>query len=281
MPGMKSWHKALCEVRSSAQLSLCIQQLQKSIAWERAIMKVQCQLCQKGDNEEMLLLCDGCDKGCHMYCHKPRITAVPDGDWFCPACVTKESGQSLRTRKQQSQTAGGGRKGSEVKRNSKPSVAEELIKEEAASSSAPKKATKELKKRKGDAGQASTQAKHDSPVSCAKKAKTAKDSNTNELAMCRTLLAELEAHPAAWPFLSPVNQKSVPGYRKVIKRPMDFSTIREKLSNHQYLNLESFIVDVNLVFDNCEKFNEDHSEIGQAGHSMRRFFDKRWTELLK
>lgn len=40
-------------------------------------------------------------------------------------------------------------------------------------------------------------------------------------------------------------------------------------------------MDVNLVFDNCEKFNEDRSDIGQAGHSMRRYFDKRWTELLK
>lgn len=37
---MRLWHKALREVRSSAQLSLCIQQLQKSIAWERSIMKV-------------------------------------------------------------------------------------------------------------------------------------------------------------------------------------------------------------------------------------------------
>lgn len=37
---MRLWRKALGEVRSSAQLSLCIQQLQKSIAWERSIMKV-------------------------------------------------------------------------------------------------------------------------------------------------------------------------------------------------------------------------------------------------
>lgn len=99
--------------------------------------------------------------------------------------------------------------------------------------------------------------------------------------MCRLLLAELEAHQDAWPFLTPVNQKAVPGYRKVIKKPMDFSTIREKLTNNQYLNLETFIVDVNLVFENCEKFNEDDSEIGRAGHSMRRYFDKRWTELLE
>ncbi|XP_042350299.1 bromodomain adjacent to zinc finger domain protein 2B-like isoform X2 [Plectropomus leopardus] len=281
-PGMRLWRKALGEVRSSAQLSLCIQQLQKSIAWERSIMKVHCQLCQKGDNEELLLLCDGCDKGCHTYCHKPKITTVPDGDWFCPTCVAKESGQSPQSRKQQSRTAGGGKKGSEVKRNSKPSVVGELIKEEAASSnSVPKKGTKEFKKRKRDDSPSDAQASHDSSVSCAKKAKTAKDNNTNALATCRVLLADLEAHQDAWPFLTPVNQKAVPGYRKVIKKPMDFSTIREKLTNNQYLNLESFIVDVNLVFDNCEKFNEDDSEIGRAGHSMRRFFDKRWTELLE
>lgn len=39
-PGSRLWRKALGEVRSAAQLSLCIQQLQKSISWERAIMKV-------------------------------------------------------------------------------------------------------------------------------------------------------------------------------------------------------------------------------------------------
>ncbi|XP_023136830.2 bromodomain adjacent to zinc finger domain protein 2B isoform X2 [Amphiprion ocellaris] len=280
-PGMKLWRKALSQVRSSAQLSLCIKQLQKSVAWERAIMKVHCQLCQKGDNEDLLLLCDGCDKGCHTYCHKPKITTVPDGDWFCPTCVAKESGQSPRSRNQQSRTAGGGKKSTEVKRNSKPSVVGELISEEHASSnSMPKKGTKEFKKRKGDDSPPSCQAKYDSPVPCAKKAKTAKD-DKNGLPLCRMLLAELEAHRDAWPFLTPVNHKAVPGYRKVIKKPMDFSTIKEKLANNQYLNLETFIIDVNLVFDNCEKFNEDDSEIGRAGHNMRRFFDKRWTELLQ
>uniref|UniRef100_A0A668AXU0 Bromodomain adjacent to zinc finger domain 2B n=1 Tax=Myripristis murdjan TaxID=586833 RepID=A0A668AXU0_9TELE len=273
-PGMRLWRKALSEVRSAAQLSLCIQQLQKSIAWERSIMKVYCQLCRKGDNEELLLLCDGCDKGCHTYCHKPKITTIPEGDWFCPACIEKASGQSPRRKKQPSRTAGGGKKGIEVKRSRKFPVVGELCEDEAAS-------TKESRKKKGEESPPRNQAKHDSPVSCVKKAKTAKDNSTSELAMCRMLLAELEAHQDAWPFLTPVNSKAVPGYKKVIKKPMDFSTIREKLINNQYLNLETFIVDVNLVFDNCEKFNEDDSTIGRAGHSMRRFFEKRWTELLK
>lgn len=52
-------------------------------------------------------------------------------------------------------------------------------------------------------------------------------------------------------------------------------------SYRRYLNLETFIIDVNLVFDNCEKFNEDNSDIGRAGHTMRRCFQRRWTELLR
>uniref|UniRef100_A0AAY4C9A9 Bromodomain adjacent to zinc finger domain 2B n=1 Tax=Denticeps clupeoides TaxID=299321 RepID=A0AAY4C9A9_9TELE len=251
--GLKVWRKALNEVRSAAQLSLCIQQLQKSIAWERSIMKVYCQICRKGDNEELLLLCDGCDKGCHTYCHRPKITSIPEGDWFCPACISTASGQSLKNKKSQSRTApGGGKKGTEVKKNKASD--EDTV----STSGTPKKRAKEPKKRKADESPATSQLKPDT-----------------------LLLADLEGHPDAWPFLTPVNSKSVPGYKKVIKRPMDFSTIREKLVNNQYLNLETFIIDVNLVFDNCEKFNEDGSDIGRAGHSMRSFFERRWPDLLK
>lgn len=60
-----------------------------------------------------------------------------------------------------------------------------------------------------------------------------------------------------------------------------FSAILRFSFCFRYQNLETFIIDVNLVFDNCEKFNEDNSDIGRAGHNMRKFFEKRWTELLK
>ncbi|XP_035250524.1 bromodomain adjacent to zinc finger domain protein 2B-like [Anguilla anguilla] len=281
-PGMKVWRRALGEVRSGAQLALCIQQLQKSIAWERSIMKVYCQVCRKGDNEELLLLCDGCDKGCHTYCQRPKISTIPEGDWFCPACISKASAQSPKNKKlpNRSGGGGGGKKSADVKRNRKLSAAGEVSEDDAASaSSTPKKGAKEAKKRKGEEAPAASQPKQDSPAS-AKKAKTARDT-AKDLAACSVLLSEMEGHQDAWPFLTPVNLKSVPGYKKVIKKPMDFSTIREKLGSSQYQNLETFIADVNLVFDNCEKFNEDDSDIGQAGHGMRKFFERRQTELFK
>uniref|UniRef100_A0A671TCV7 Bromodomain adjacent to zinc finger domain protein 2B-like n=1 Tax=Sinocyclocheilus anshuiensis TaxID=1608454 RepID=A0A671TCV7_9TELE len=267
-PGMKLWRKALSEVRSSSQLAMCLQQLQKSIAWERSIMKVYCQMCRKGDNEDLLLLCDGCDKGCHTYCHKPKITNIPEGDWYCPACISKVTASTS-----------GGKKATEAAKKSKKQT--EMCEEEEATSSnnsTPKKAAATATQSKKNPSTAPAP-KPDSPA-CVKRAKTARDNN-RDLGLCRILLAELERHQDAWPFLTPVNLKSVPGYRKVIKKPMAFSTIREKLVSSQYQNLETFIIDVNLVFDNCEKFNEDNSDIGRAGHNMRKFFEKRWTELLK
>ncbi|XP_068613066.1 bromodomain adjacent to zinc finger domain protein 2B-like [Brachionichthys hirsutus] len=279
-PGMRLWHKALGEVRSSAQLSLCIQQLHKWIAWKRSTVKVHCHFCQKDDNEELLLLYDGCDKGSHTYCQNPKITIVPEGGWLCPTCSAKGRARSPQSRRQHIQTAGGGKQGGEVKRKGKPSALGELIKEAVSRNVLPKK-TKEFKKRRGDDSPPSSQAGYDGSDSCAKDTKRAKYDCTDGVGMCRVLLTELERHRDAWPFLTPVNHKAVPGYKKVIKKPMDFSTIREKLINNQYSSLETFIFDVNLVFENCETFNEDDSDIGRAGHSMRSYFDKRWAELLK
>ncbi|XP_064306948.1 bromodomain adjacent to zinc finger domain protein 2B isoform X11 [Phalacrocorax carbo] len=271
-PGLRVWRRALSEARSAAQVALCIQQLQKSIAWEKSIMKVYCQICRKGDNEELLLLCDGCDKGCHTYCHRPKITTIPDGDWFCPACIAKASGQTIKIKKLQLK----GRKGNEQKRSRK--LAGDTEDEDSATTSASSKRGKpDPKKRKMDENVSVSQLKQENFTAI----KKPKRDDSKDLAICSMILSELETHEDAWPFLLPVNLKLVPGYKKVIKKPMDFSTIRDKLSSGQYPNLEAFSLDVRLVFDNCETFNEDDSDIGRAGHNMRKYFEKKWTEIFK
>ncbi|XP_044790812.2 bromodomain adjacent to zinc finger domain protein 2B isoform X8 [Bubalus bubalis] len=272
-PGLRVWRRALSEARSAAQVALCIQQLQKSIAWEKSIMKVYCQICRKGDNEELLLLCDGCDKGCHTYCHRPKMTAIPDGDWFCPACIAKASGQTLKIKKLHVK----GKK-SESKKGKKVTLTGDTEDEDSAStSSSLKRGVKDLKKRKMEENSSINISKQESFTSV----KKPKRDDSKDLALCSMILTEMETHEDAWPFLLPVNLKLVPGYKKVIKKPMDFSTIREKLSSGQYPNLETFALDVRLVFDNCETFNEDDSDIGRAGHSMRKYFEKKWTDTFK
>jgi hypothetical protein len=49
-----------------------------------------CSVCGGSEEEDLVLLCDGpgCTSEIHMYCLKPLVTAVPEGDWFCPSCHT-------------------------------------------------------------------------------------------------------------------------------------------------------------------------------------------------
>lgn len=100
-----------------------------------------------------------------------------------------------------------------------------------------------------------------------------------ELTPCRMLIDELEEQEESWPFLLPVNTKQFPTYRKIIRWPMDLSTVKKKLIDGQYKSREDFCSDIRLIFNNCETFNEDDSPVGKAGHGMRTYFETRWGEI--
>ena len=51
----------------------------------------------------------------------------------------------------------------------------------------------------------------------------------DEMALCHVLLDALEENEDCWPFLEPVEKKAFPEYFKVIKKPMDLQTVRNKL----------------------------------------------------
>merc|ERR1712218_355576 len=72
--GLVSWREAVKNAKNAAQLAMAFYVLETSIAWDKSIMKASCQFCHGGENENALLLCDGCDKGYHTYCFKPPIT---------------------------------------------------------------------------------------------------------------------------------------------------------------------------------------------------------------
>ncbi|EAW14541.1 putative PHD and RING finger domain protein [Aspergillus clavatus NRRL 1] len=48
-----------------------------------------CPICGDADNEELLLLCDGCDAPSHTYCL--GFDDVPSGAWYCSRCETRRS----------------------------------------------------------------------------------------------------------------------------------------------------------------------------------------------
>lgn len=44
-----------------------------------------CPICNETDQEESLLICDGCDANYHIHCI--GLLGIPRGDWFCMECV--------------------------------------------------------------------------------------------------------------------------------------------------------------------------------------------------
>ncbi|XP_062217239.1 histone-lysine N-methyltransferase ATXR6-like [Phragmites australis] len=52
---------------------------------------VRCEACGSGEAAAELMLCDGCDRGLHIFCLRPILPRVPAGDWFCPSCRSASS----------------------------------------------------------------------------------------------------------------------------------------------------------------------------------------------
>lgn len=279
-PALRLWREAVTEATSAAQLTMCVNRLLECIAWDKSIMKVFCILCRKSDNEERLLLCDACDRGCHTYCCKPKLETIPDGDWFCQECVLMASGSDqcyvCEGKSGRRQKCGYCPRHYHLQCLDPP-----LQKTPRSPWACPvcKKARLKTKPQPK---------KYPRVEELARKEEVAKSKSPNnrqqvykDMEPCRHMLTELENHELAWPFLVPVNGKQFPEYYQVIRHPMDFHTMKTKLRDYAYKSRDEFAHDARRVFINCNTFNEDDSEVGQAGKSMSRYFESRWPEILK
>ncbi|CAK1547497.1 unnamed protein product [Leptosia nina] len=90
LEALERWEVSLMESRSIAALTLHLFVLDASVCWGASVLHASCKLCRRRTDPDNMLLCDGCNKGHHLYCLKPQLTKVPDGDWFCDQCKPKE-----------------------------------------------------------------------------------------------------------------------------------------------------------------------------------------------
>ncbi|XP_068602860.1 lysine-specific demethylase 5C [Brachionichthys hirsutus] len=63
--------------------------LRRNINNPQSVDSFVCRMCGRGDDDEKLLLCDGCDDNYHTFCLLPPLTDPPKGNWRCPKCVAE------------------------------------------------------------------------------------------------------------------------------------------------------------------------------------------------
>jgi len=86
---LEDWEVSLMNSTSAAQLFIHLTTLESSIMWSKSLLNAKCRVCRKKSDPENMLLCDGCDRGHHLYCLKPKLKSIPQGDWFCSDCKPK------------------------------------------------------------------------------------------------------------------------------------------------------------------------------------------------
>lgn len=86
------------------------------------------------------------------------------------------------------------------------------------------------------------------------------------------LMQNLQRNPRAYIFAEPVDWEAlkIPDYPSIVKKPMDFGTIKQKLKEHQYGRIQDFMEDMELVFYNCKLYNGIDSEVGQICVSIQQ-----------
>lgn len=134
-----------------------------------------------------------------------------------------------------------------------------------------------------------------------RKVKTPRDDpNIGQLKFCEKVLKELfnKKHwTIANAFYEPVGEfkylsvclvcscgidwikMDLPSYPKVVKKPMDLSTLRKRLNDGEYSTADKFREEFKLMIRNCFAFNPPKNPVHEAGKALDRLFDEKWKQL--
>lgn len=104
--------------------------------------------------------------------------------------------------------------------------------------------------------------------------------NQDELNTIDLFLNSIEKEKNAQIFLTPVDYVglNLTDYLTIIPKPMDISTVRKNIEDNEYSLTDEIYKDIQLIWDNCKKYNIDGSEVFKMAQYCekytKRFFDK-------
>lgn len=99
------------------------------------------------------------------------------------------------------------------------------------------------------------------------------------------LIRQLQRKDPSAFFSFPVTDLIAPGYSLIIKKPMDFSTIKEKVKKEQYQSLEELKLDFRVMCENAMIYNKPETIYYKAAkkllHSGMKILSKERLDSLK
>ncbi|XP_014816476.1 PREDICTED: uncharacterized protein LOC106899245, partial [Calidris pugnax] len=88
--GLGTLHVTSMEPHSPEPCTKMTMRLRRSHSNSQFVDSYVCRICSRGDEDDKLLLCDGCDDNYHIFCLLPPLPEIPKGVWRCPKCVMAE-----------------------------------------------------------------------------------------------------------------------------------------------------------------------------------------------
>lgn len=97
----------------------------------------------------------------------------------------------------------------------------------------------------------------------------------------KRLLNSLWRSNSAQIFHNPVDpdRLGIPDYFEIVKDPIDFGTIKQRLNYSQYLCIKDVMDDIKRCFENCIVYNGEDSPAGQRCLTVMQEFQKLYCQL--
>ena len=94
---------------------------------------------------------------------------------------------------------------------------------------------------------------------------------------------KMQSNKFASPFLHPVDPVAlnIPDYFDIIKNPMDFGTIYQRLINGQITSEAEYVKLMELVFTNAITYNKPQDDVAFMAHELQAYFDKEYTQMKR
>ncbi|NXJ20951.1 BRDT protein, partial [Dicrurus megarhynchus] len=107
---------------------------------------------------------------------------------------------------------------------------------------------------------------------------------SEQLKHCNAILKEMfsKKHAAyAWPFLKPLDVASFStgANQAIAKCPTDLGTIKKKMDNFEYNDIQEFATDVRLMFMSCYKHNSPDHEIVAMARKLQDVFEMHFAKI--